>query len=141
MSFIVLNKKLFALIKKKWKPLAILPLYLQTKKNLVVVDNSNLVSRNEQILSDNDTYKLFPKSRQKSIGNQANKIIRTICKTLPRSDFLKLLTCGSRPAHFYSLIKDHKILNDNDCPLRPIALVNDTATEKVDWFLSTCSNS
>ena len=55
---------------------------------------------------------------------------------MPKNDREKLLSCGSKPAAFYTLIKDHKNKQDGHFPLRPIASVRNTATEKVDWIVS-----
>ena len=48
----------------------------------------------------------------------------------------KLLSAGSRPAKFQAFIKDHKNKTGVNFPLRPIASVNNTAVEKVDWIVS-----
>ena len=78
------------------------------------------------------TYKHIPNCSQNCTSKQANKIMRSIGKGLSSSSLSRLLTSGTRPAKFYSLVKDHKPLGDNEYPLRP----NNTASQKVDWFIS-----
>ena len=71
-------------------------------------------------MNDKETYKPLSRSKQNSIENQANKIMRGILKNknFTRSDTEKLITTGSKPASFQAFIKDHK--KDNDMfPLRP----------------------
>ena len=105
-------------------------------KRLAVESTDSLILRTKQILADVETYKNITKSRQTSISKQANKIVKTFCKNLNKSDELRLLTVGCRPAHFHTFVKDHKEPEENGYPLRPIAAVNNTATEKVDWIVS-----
>ena len=93
-------------------------------KKIVVLETSKLISNNEMILSDPETYKPIPKSRQNAIAKQANKIIQNMCRGQSHSSISKLLTCGSRPAKFFSMVKDHKPRNDYGHPLRPIASVH-----------------
>lgn len=52
------------------------------------------------------------------------------------TDAQRLLTVGCRPARFQTFVKDHKDSEQDGYPLRPIAAVNNTATEKVDWLVS-----
>ena len=116
------------------------------ENNLVAVpsDKTNRIVLTEEkdfhngllcILNDPDTYKKV-KSKQTKIENQANKIIKSVCKNLPKNQLQKLLSSGSRPANFQAFIKDHKSKSDENFPLRPIASVRNTAIEKVDWLVS-----
>ena len=48
---------------------------------------------------------------------------------------------SSQPSQFYTLIKDHKIINnDNQFLLRPIASVTNNPTNKIDWFCGKILN-
>ena len=67
-------------------------------------------------------------------------MIRNKCKDKPRIDHEKLLTSGSHPAVFRVNIKDHKDKENQFFPLRPIASVKNTPTEKVDWLSSVILN-
>jgi len=105
-------------------------------KKLVIENSNDITSRTEKILADSKTYKPIQKSRQTSISKQANKITKSFAKNLSKQDSLRLLTTGCRPAKFHALVKDHKDPDESGFPLRPIAAVNNTATEKVDWLVS-----
>jgi hypothetical protein len=104
---------------------------------LVITNKKDFDERILNFLGDETTYKPLSRSKQKSIENQANKIIRGILrdKQFTKSDTEKLLTSGSQPADFQAFIKDHKE-SSNIFPLRPIASVKNTAAEKVDWLVS-----
>ena len=106
------------------------------KTNRLVVTNKNLFEeRLANILEDESTYKRVV-SKQTKIENQANKIIKSVCKVLPKPQLHRLLSAGSKPANFQAFIKDHKEKNENYFPLRPIASVKNTPIEKVDWLTS-----
>ena len=107
-------------------------------QKLVIVDLGNFKNRNLNILTDTDTYKPISKSRQHVLSIQANKIVKNLGKAFSKNELhvSKLLATGSSPAKFYSLIKDHKVPDEDGFPLRPIASVNNTATQKVDWLVS-----
>jgi len=87
------------------------------------------------IVQDTETYKKV-ESKKNKIENQANRLIKNVCKGLPRGQMQKLLSTGSRPAQFQAFVKDHKNKTDEFFPLRPIASVKNTPVEKVDWLLS-----
>ena len=105
-------------------------------QKLVIADTGHLIDRSNQILANPDTYKQISKSRQQGICNQANKIVKSLGKTLSKQDLMKLLATSGQPAKFQGLIKDHKVPEKDGYPLRPIAAVGGTATEKVDWLIS-----
>ena len=105
---------------------------------MVVTKQKYFDERIFAILKDENTYKPLPCSKQKNIENQANKLLRSVLKDkhfLTKKDTERFITSGSEPASFQAFIKDHKDSVDN-FPLRPIASVNNTATEKVDWLIS-----
>ena len=106
----------------------------------IVVDKKSIISRTEDILNDNSTYKYREKSKNSSIENQANCLIRNKCRNNAYIDYQKLLTCGSHPAYFRVNIKDHKDKINNFFPLRPITSVIRTPTQKVDWLVSVLLN-
>lgn len=112
------------------------------KTNRIVVTNQQKYKEStEEMLQDQNTYKLLRKSKSKSLEKQANNIIRSVCRgTAFEPDIPKLLTNGSKPAHFSTLIKDHKEKTEKHFPLRPIASVHGTPTEKVDWLVSKILN-
>ena len=93
------------------------------------------MNRLHAIVEDKETYKKV-ESKPIKIENQANKIIKSICKALPKYQTEKLLASGSRPARLQAFIKDHKNRTNNNFPLRSIASVQNTAVEKVDWLVS-----
>ena len=105
-------------------------------KKIVIENSKDLISRTEDILADTVTYKPITKSRQTAISRQANTIVKSLGKSLSKTDSLRLLATGCRPAQFHTLVKDHKMPDKKGFPLRPIAAVNNTATEKVDWLVS-----
>ncbi len=85
------------------------------------------------MLKDTNNYKLLDKSKTIQIEKQSNQIIKNVSKKmkLTHSQTDQLLTCGSQPAKFNSFIKDHKEKNlDGNYPLRPVASVVNTPTEK-----------
>ena len=102
---------------------------------LVVTDKEKFELRLEEIVQDENTYKKVD-SKQTRIENQANKLIKSVCKTLPSFQKQRLLSSGSRPDNFQAFIKDHKNKSGDNFPLRPIASVKSTAVEKVDWLIS-----
>ena len=104
---------------------------------LCITESSNFMDKNYEILNDNINYRELKKSRNKSIENQANKLIKSVCgNRLSTTELQKLVTSGSSPAKFRSTIKDHKQKTEDGFPLRPIAAVNNTPTEKIDWYIS-----
>ena len=60
---------------------------------------------------------------------------RLYCSVL-YTDLDKLKSTGTKEAAFFSFIKDHKEKTVNGYPVRPIASVRNTPTEKIDWILS-----
>ena len=103
----------------------------------VITYTESLDNRILNILNDDKTYKKIETSKQRSIENQANKLIRSLVKnTFNGSELQKLISCGSKPANFSVFIKDHKTKEEDGYPLRPIASVRNTAIEKVDWLIS-----
>lgn len=104
---------------------------------LIVIDNNDLISETEKILQDSETYRRLDKSRISNTENQANKLLKSICKTkMSQKELEKLLSCGSNAAKFSVTIKDHKEMTDGFYPLRPIASCRNNPTEKLDWFIS-----
>ena len=108
------------------------------KTNRVVVTNqTDYIKDIEEMLQDPETYKQLQKSKSKALEKQANKIVRSVCQgTGFEPDIPKLLSNGSQPAKFSAFIKDHKH-GVGKYPLRPIASVIHTPTEKVDWLVSS----
>ena len=93
--------------------------------------------RVQKILNDENTYRLLPNSKQAQIERQANSLVKSISKNnFNKIETEKLLSTGSKPANFAAFIKDHKVKDEDGYPLRPIASVRNTATEKVDWLVS-----
>ena len=102
---------------------------------LVLTDQVTFESRLLNILKDEKTYKKVD-GKQAKIEKQANKLLKNFCSYLPKHQLQKLMSAGSRPAHFQAFIKDHKHKDGETFPLRPIASVHNTAIEKVDWLVS-----
>jgi len=98
---------------------------------LVIVDKMSFRSKTRNILEDSDTYKNVPTSKSKAIEKQANKLLKNI-----RDKDHRLLSNGSHPANFRTLVKDHKAKEIDGFPLRPIASCRETPTEKIDWLVS-----
>ena len=109
---------------------------------LCVTSNKNMIDRTESILKDEMTYKLINKSKHKALEKQANQLVNNILKNkLSNSNVQRMLVSGTQPARFYTLIKDHKTKNENDeFPLRPIASVVNTPTNKIDWLCGRILN-
>lgn len=105
---------------------------------LVISDSKTQTDRNLSLLSDKDVYQPLEQSRQHKIEKQANNLTKSVCKALPKFDREKMIISGSKPAQFFSFVKDHKTkLPDVDhFPLRPIASAKNTATEKLDWLIT-----
>ena len=89
------------------------------------------------MIEDKETYEPVSLSKQKCLEKQANNLMKSITKNIfSKREAEKLLSTGSQPAHFSAFIKDHKDRSEDGYPLRPIASVNGTATEKIDWLVS-----
>jgi len=89
------------------------------------------------ILNDKDTYKELTASNQTKIEKQANLLVKGMIKNnFSKIESEKLLSSGSQPAQFKAFVKDHKTKSADGFPLRPIASVRGTATEKADWLVS-----
>lgn len=107
---------------------------------LVICDEDSLKNRTENLLQDTSTYKIRDISKNSAIENQANNLIRSKCSKLYGIDHEKLLVSGTHPAKFLVNIKDHKEKVDGSYPLRPIASIHGTPTQKVDWLASVILN-
>ena len=104
---------------------------------IVITDKTKFEKRVQNILNDENTYRLLLNSKQAQIERQANSLIKSISKNnFNKIETEKLLSTGSKPANFDAFIKDHKAKDEDGYPLRPIASVRNTATEKVDWLVS-----
>ena len=116
-----------------------LSLISSDKTNRIVVCPS--ASHSEEViktLQDENNYTNIGSSRCLSIENQANKIIKEASQlmTFAQHDIDKLFSQGSEPARLRCVIKDHKKLQNGSFPLRPIASVHNTPTDKIDWVIS-----
>ena len=108
---------------------------------LVVTDEDNHMSKSRALLNNPENYKILDNSKCKSIETQANRIIRNVCKDkLDKRDCQRMISMGSEPAKFTTLIKDHKIKSDSGYPLRPVASTINTPTNKIDWLVSRILN-
>ena len=68
-------------------------------------------------------------------------INNTFASRLSKSTLQKLTSTGTQPANFYTLIKDHKNKDEKGAfPLRPIASVHNTPTNKIDWVCGRILN-
>ena len=106
-----------------------------------VTSNAEMSNRTENILQDNSTYKMLKNSKKVALEKQANKLIDNVYKNkLSKSNLQRLHSTGSQPANFYALIKDHKDKCDDFFPLRPIASVHSTPTNKIDWICGRILN-
>ena len=102
----------------------------------------NFDKRVLSILEDQSTYLPLKKSNQTQIEKQAIKILNGIGKNkYTKAEREKLLSTGSQPAAFQAFIKDYKVKSPLGFRLRPIAFVRNTATEKVDWLVSSILTS
>ncbi|MEL7308412.1 MAG: hypothetical protein AAGK05_11445, partial [Pseudomonadota bacterium] len=108
---------------------------------LCVTSNAEMTNRTENILEDNSTYKMLNNSKKVALEKQANKLIDNVYKNkLSKSNLQRLHSTGSQPANFYALIKDHKNKSNGFFPLRPIASVHSTPTNKIDWICGRILN-
>jgi len=103
---------------------------------LVLTKEADFEEKIFRILEDRETYKPLTESKQNAIEKQANKLIKNTLenKGFSKSDLQKLISTGGKPATFQAFVKDHKE-KEEGFPLRPIASVRNTATEKVDWLV------
>jgi hypothetical protein len=93
------------------------------------------------MLENTDNYKYRKQSKCKQIEKQANCLIKNITKNkLDKSSYEKLISTGSQPANFATLIKDHKKITETGFPLRPLASTINTPTNKIDWLVSRILN-
>jgi len=119
------------------KKLAIVP---SDKTNRIVVTYKDAYeAQTQKLLLETDKYKKLDNSRIDKIEKQANRLISSMTRkmNIPKRSKEKLNSKGCSAASFYTLIKDHKNCDtQGQFPLRPIASVNNTPTEKVDWLLS-----
>ena len=108
---------------------------------LVICKSTAYIEKNEEVLKDSNTYLLLSKTKNDAIEKQANILIKTCVKNSRfESHMERLMSTGSKPATFFSFVKDHKI-DVNDYPVRPIASVRNTPIEKIDWIIcSVLSN-
>lgn len=98
---------------------------------LVVTHKDKYNERVLLMLQDVETYEPITRSKQTQLEKQANSLVRSVTKdNFKKSEIEKLLSTGSQPASFKAFIKDHKPRTETGYPLRPIASVNGTATEK-----------
>ena len=114
------------------------------KTNRLVITNEASHLRNSaNMLTDPTIYKFREVSKHRSIEQQGNKLMKTITQnSFTKSDQMKLITAGGRPAKFRTVIKDHKAV-DNETgtyPLRPISSTKNTPTDKIDWLISKILN-
>ena len=64
------------------------------------------------MLNNPENYRVRTKSKCKQIETQANRLIKNVCEDkFDKSNMQKLITMGSSPASFSTLIKDHKKKN------------------------------
>ena len=84
---------------------------------------------------------ILKNSKKVALEKQANKLIDNVYKyKLSKSNLQRLHSTGSQPANFYALIKDHKDKSNGFFPLRPIATVHSTPTNKIDWLCGRILN-
>ncbi len=108
---------------------------------LSVLRVPDLNEKIEAILNDDSTYKILESSKKVSLEKQGNKLIDSVYKNiLNKYDLQRLHSSGTQPARFYALIKDHKDKKDGFYPLRPIASVHNTPTNKIDWLCGQILN-
>jgi len=110
-------------------------------KRLCVTEEETFRDCTGKLLEDEKTYKPRKSSKSVQIEQQANKIVRSCFKNiLNKRDLERLLVSGTEPANFKSFIKDHKPKTNGDFPMRPIASVRNTPTEKIDFICSRILN-
>ena len=110
---------------------------------LVITQEVRHIELSANMLSDTTTYKFREQSKHKAIENQANKLVKTIiANSFPKNDAMKLISSGTKPAKFRTVIKDHKTKSTNtgSFPLRPIASTRNTPTDRIDWLVSQILN-
>ena len=107
---------------------------------LVICDKTAHNSEVTRIFTDHNTYTTLHKpSAATSIENKANDIVRNLSNIIPlkTSEKNKLLSQGTQAANIAIAVKDHKQMDTiGNFPLRPIANVDNTPTQKIDWLLS-----
>lgn len=98
---------------------------------IVVTQKDDFEDRVLKLLEDQETYEPVSLSKQHRLEKQANNLMKSITKnTFNKREAEKLLSTGSQPARFSAFIKNHKDRSVDGYPLRPIASVIGTATEK-----------
>ena len=108
---------------------------------LVITDEEKYKKKSQEMLENTNNYKHRKQSKCKQIETQANRLIRNIGHDkFDRRTQEKLISTGSQPANFVTLIKDHKNTTDTGFPLRPVASTINTPTNKIDWLISRILN-
>ena len=112
------------------------------KTNRIVITNEeNHIKKTSEMLNNPENYKVRDNSKCKQIETQANRLIKNIGRDkFDKDSTQRLITMGSSPAKFTTLIKDHKCLTADGYPLRPLASTVNTPTDKIDWLTSRILN-
>ena len=110
----------------------------------LLINNETYIRLGEKFLSDSRDYLLLSRDPSSVILDKANSIITAIKKTnhtFRRGDLDKLTKYDAAPANLSFLIKDHKDKdNDGNFPLRPLANINNSSLDGLDWLLSKIVN-
>ena len=108
---------------------------------IVITDEEVYLKKSLDMLENTANYKYRKQSKSKQIETQANRLIRNIgLNKFDKSSREKLISSGTHPANFVTLIKDHKTKTELGFPLRPVASTTNTPTNKIDWIVSRILN-
>ena len=112
------------------------------KTNRMVITNElQYRQKSHDMLKNTDHYKWRQHSKSKAIETQANRLIRNIGQDkFDKGTRERLISTGSKPANFVTLVKDHKTKTESGFPLRPVASTTNTPTNKIDWLISRILN-
>ena len=110
----------------------------------LLMKNTVYIELGEKFLSDSKDYLLLARDPNKVILDRANSLINAVKKTnhtFKKGDLDRLIKYTPAPAKLSFLIKDHKQKDGNgNFPLRPLANINGSALDSLDWILSKILN-
>ena len=110
----------------------------------LLIKNDTYIRLGEKFLNDSKDYLLLSKDPSSVILDKANSIITAIKKTnhtFRRGDLDRLIKHNPAPAKLSFVIKDHKDKDDDgNFPLRPLANINNSSLDSIDWLFSKIVN-
>ena len=110
----------------------------------LLMDNSKYIELREKFLADSTDYLRLSKDPNKVILDRVNSLINAVKKTnhtFKRGDLDRLIKHNPSSAKLSFLVKDHKTQdNQGNFPLRPLANVNGSSLDSLDWVLAKILN-